>query len=269
MHFLNKYQSGYVIVNLSYACNLFVIASVELHVSITTTQTTTSNGVVITQFKPRPLVGLDIEPSGFPSAGQFWHVSVYSQNQVSSSDNSSSALPNAILIVTVKIGDQIKTFNASLNELGQTEVPFFSTYEDISFQAYYDGNLSDITALSQNSDHYVRPDFVNLIYGSSIIMLGITGITEAVLASYRKRIRSLFIIIIGIVLSYSIIQLAISQYAQTTLWTQWGYSSTIFGFVRWEYLGYGSIIGMIIWAIMLGFAIVLRIDNSKIAVPLK
>jgi hypothetical protein len=258
MHFVNKYQSGDVNVTLSYGLNVFVNLSETIHVS---TQIT-SNTVTITPVQR--FLHLDIVPSAFPVAGDFWKISVFYQNQ-----SYYSPLPNATVEVTIIVGNQTKVYSITSDEFGHTEFQFLPEYSDISFQAIYGGNKSDIIALTQRSEHYVRADFVQLMFQSSIVLSGITAVSEAIMLRFRKRIKVIFNLLIGVIFVYSLIQLVISIYAQVNLWTPWGYPTSIFGLVTWTFLGYVSLVLVILSAILNVLAYLFRLRSPIQVVPLK
>jgi hypothetical protein len=267
MHFANKYQTEDVNVTLSYACNFYVVLSETIHVSVSSTQTVTGT-VTITRTQP-PYLILDVSPLAFPVVGQFWKLSVY--YQVKSSDGIAyySPLPNATVEITVRVGNQTKVYCITSDEMGQIEFQFLAEYSDISFQAVSGENRSDIFALTQRSEHYVRADFVELILRLSLFMSGITAVSEGIMLHYRKRIRVIFNLLIGAILCFSLVQLIISVYAQMNLWTPWGYPASIFDLIRWDFLGYASLVGLVIFAILNVLAYLFKPKSSEVVVPLK
>jgi len=100
-------------------------------------------------------------------------------------------------------------------------------------------------------------------------MAGIAVVSEVFLLRYRNRTRVIFNWLVGVILFFSLVQLAISAYAQMNSWTQWGYPSIIFDSVRWEYLGYASMVFLVIFVILNVLAYRLRLKDANMEVPLK
>jgi len=257
MHFVNKYQSEDVNLTLSYGLNFFVILSVTINVS-----TQTSSGTA-TVTQVQPYIHLDISPSAFPVVGQFWKISVFYQNQSSGRVIYYSPLPNATVKVTVIVGNQTKVYSITSDELGQAEFQFLAEYSDISFQAFYRGNQSDIIALTQRAEHYVSADHVNFMFTLSSFMFGITGIGTGISIYYRKRIRIIFCLLIGLVFCLSLFLLVISVYSKWFSLTPWGYPETIFSFLTWTILKYASVVGIILFAVLSLLVFLLRLRSPK------
>jgi hypothetical protein len=238
-------------------------------VSTFATQTTTSGGVIITHVQPNPKLILNVVPLAFPVVGQFWELSTYYETNSSDGTPYYSPLPNATICVAIRIGNQTKVYSTVTDEAGQTKFQFLAEYSDISFWAVSGENKSDIYALTQRAEHYVRNGFVDLMFQVSLSLLSITAVSEGIMFYFRKRIRVMFNLLVGAVLCFSLVQLVISLYAQLNLWTPWGYPESIFGFITWTFLGYVSVAMAVLFAIFSVLAYLLRLRNPKLAVPLK
>jgi hypothetical protein len=269
MHFVNMYQSVDVNVTLSYSVNFFVTVTTVIHVLTSSTQIT-SGSSIITQVQ-HPYLDLVVSPSsGFPVLGKSWQLFVYYKTNVTNGVTYYSSLPNATIDVTIVVDNQKKVYSIACNEAGQLDFPFLAEYSDISFQAVSRGNMSDIIAFTQQSEHYVQTDLVGLMFNISIVLCGITVSSEVIMGYFRKRIRVFFNLLIGAIFCFSVFLLVISEYTQVSLWTPWGYPSIVFGFVTWTSLGYASIAATIIFVILIVLAYLLRLRSPKQPiVPLK
>jgi hypothetical protein len=266
MHFVNKYQSGDVNVTLYYGCNFFFVTSVNIGISTFSTQTTTLGDATITRVQP--YLHLDVSPLAFPVVGQFWELFVYYQTNSSDGIAHYSPLPNATVEVTVRVGNQTKVYSITSDEVGHAEFQFLAEYSDISFQAVSGGNRSDIFALTQRAEHYVSADFVDFMFALSGVMSGITA-ASVIALHFRKRIRVIFSLLIGVVFCLSMVQLVISVYSKSFLWTPWGYSESIFSFLTWTTLKYASLVGIVLFAVLCLLALWLKLRSPKLGVPLK
>jgi hypothetical protein len=266
MHFVNLYQSGNVTVSLSYSINFFIFSSVTIHISSFSTQSTTSGGIITTHL-PHSNVTLTINPPGFPVAGQFWQISVFSQNQSSDGVTYLSPLPNATVLVKVIDGNQTTVYNSTTDEQGHLEFQFLPEYTDISFQAVSGGNESDIIALTQQAEHYVSTDSVDFMYTLSTFMTGITALSVVVL-HFTKRVRIIFSWLIGAVLCLSLVQLVISVTAKLFWLTPWGYPENIFGFFTWTYVRYAGFVSIVLYAILFLLALYLGLRTPRTPVTI-
>ena len=165
--------------------------------------------------------------------------------------------------VTVRVGNQTKVYSITSDELGHSEFQFLAEYSDISFQAVSGGNKSDIFALTQRTQHYVSADFVDFMFNLSGVMSGIIGITMAASVYLRKRVRSIFNLLIGAVFCLSLVQFVISVIAKSFWWTPWGYPESIFSIFTWTCLKYASVVGVILFVILSVLAYLLRIRSPE------
>jgi len=264
MHFVNKYQAEDVNVSLSYGYNFSVVISADVHVSLFVTQTTI-DGVTITRIQSN--VHLDVSPRAFPVVGQSWKLMVYYRTNGSDTTSYYSPLPNATITVTVKVGDEMRVYNITTNPSGQAEFPFLVEYDDISFQAAFGGNESDIVALTQRTEHYVSVDLVGSMFTLSGVMSGITTVF-AIAFNFKKKIRPVFNLLIGLVFCLSMLQLVTSVYSILFLWTPWGYPENI-GFLNWTLMRYVSIVGVVIFVVVSILALWPKQRTSRVIVPLK
>lgn len=206
------------------------------------TTTLTSSGSIT---YPQPYLHLVVSPLAFPIVGQFWEISVYSLDASSNDRVYYSLLPNATVLVTAKAGDQTNTYSMTSDELGHTKFQFLPEFSDIAFQATYGGNKSGNIAITQ---HFVPSETVDFMFDLSVVMSGITLVAETILFHFRKKVRVIFSLLIGIVFCLSLIQLVISTYVKLFLETAWGYPERIFGFLTWANLSYASLVGIILFA---------------------
>jgi hypothetical protein len=262
MIFANEYQFENVSVSLSYSVNFFIFVSEEIHVSTYATQTTTSNGIIITQIQPHPYIVLSVNPPGFPVEGQFWQISVFSENQSSDEVTYLSPLPNATVLVTVIVNNQPTVYNSTTDEDGHLEFQFLTQYSDISFQAISGGNESDIIGFTQQAEHNVSADTVDFTYNLSILMSGITALSVVVL-HFAKKIRIIFSWLIGAVLCLSLVQLVISVIARYFWLTPWGYAENIFGSLTWTSMRYVAVVSIMLYAFLVFAVLYLGLRNPE------
>lgn len=258
MHFVNEYQSENVSVSLSYSINFFIFVSEEIHIStsIFTTQTTMSNGIIITHIQSNPGIRLNVNPPGFPVPGQYWQISVFSASQSPDGRTYLTSLPNATVLVKYIDENRPMAYSSTTDEEGHLEFQFLSQYSDVSFQAISGENKSDIWALTQQAEHYVSTDSVNSIFILSGVMSGITALSLGV-PYFRKRTRVIIGCLIGAVLGFSMFLLVISTIAKFFWLTPWGYSENIFYFLTWTLLEYAIVGGIILYAFLALLAFIL------------
>lgn len=236
MHFFNKYQSNDVNVSLSYGTNFFRSATEIIH---TLTTTTITSQTTITYVKSNLV--MDVNPSqGFPAEGDSWYFTVFYQNQSSDGTINTFPVPTAIIEITTLNGRQKSVENITTDQNGGIAFQFWPKYTDIYFQAFYEGNASNIHAVTARSGYWVHPDIVNSITDTATVLLGITSVYEAImLIAFRKKIKMLFSSIIGIILVYALVQLLISKLSANQQ-TPWGYPPNIYGPLTWNFLQYAS-----------------------------
>jgi uncharacterized membrane protein len=271
MHFANNYQMQGIVLNLTYHVNFFVAVNLEIHISVFSTQTTTSNGVVITQTQPNSNVVLNINPPGFPAPWQFWQISVYSKNQSSSEGPYLMAAPNATVLIKIINGNQTTTYSTTTDEQGNLEFLFQPQYTDVSFQAFYEGNQSDIFGLTQQAKHYLSGDKVETVFSESIFTTGITGITglSAILLHFTKKIRIFSSWLVGAVLCISSVQLLISIIAKSFWSTPWGYPENNLGLSAWTFMQYIGIVCIVLYVFWLLSALYFGLRNPNRAALLE
>jgi hypothetical protein len=236
MHFLNKYQSSDVNVSLSYGINIFrsFTQTTQVYSTFAVNSQTT-----ITHVKSN--LQMDVNPpQGFPAEGDYWHFIVSYQNQSSDGTINLYRVPNAIIEITILESSQKVIENITTDENGEAQFQFWSKYTDIYFQAVSGENVSDIHAVTQESGHWVQPDLVNSLTDTATILLGITSVYEGIMLTvFRKRIKTVFCFMMGVILFYSLVQILISKYMESQL-TPWGYPSSVFGPLTWNVLQYTS-----------------------------
>jgi hypothetical protein len=210
---------------------------------------------------------LDVIPSsGFPVVGDFWELYVFYQNQSSDGISQLSPLPNATVEVTI-IGNQTKVYSIPLDENGQSRFQFLSEYSDISFQAVYGGNRSNIIAFTQRSEHYVSADFVDFLFELSGVISAIAFSALVIVLHYMKEAkkrRISFSLLIGAVFGLSMAQLVISVIAKFYWLTPWGYPESILGFFTWTHFKFMSVAGIILSAVLYSFALLLRLRKPEV-----
>jgi hypothetical protein len=262
MHILNKYQTFAVTATLSYNVNFFVTVSAELNfsMSITTTQTTTSDGVIITQVGPKPVIAISVNPPGFPALGNYWEIQVYSINTTSDGREYQIPLPYASVLITTNVGGKSQNYNFTCDSQGVYEFQFLSNFDDISFQASYFGSLSVTKALTLRSEQWVSNEDIGSMMALSGILSGaITGLT----IYFRRKIKLVFRLLIGIVLAFSFIQFGVSLGSKWFLLTAWGYKNTLYGIITWSLLKYVSFGVWIFMAILLVINYFLGYRNAR------
>ena len=261
MHFVNKYQSNYVNVSLSYGTNFFRSATEIIHVLTTTT---ISSQTTITYVNSN--LHMDVNPQGFPPEGNYWHFHVYYQYNSSDGNTNILNVPNALIEITIMEGNKRNFENITTDQNGDAVFQFWHWYTDLFFQATSQGNMSDAYTVTQGSNHWVTTDFVNSVTNTSTIFLGITSLSEVVLVGtlMRKRITRIYRALLVLVFSYGVFLFIISQIASMTQNTPpFGYPSSIFGLLTWNVLQYANFVFWALFLILTAIAFLPKFDLLK------
>ena len=205
-----------------------------------------STGIV--WFVGHPL-HIEVVPKGYPVVGQSWTIFVY-QYIISSDRLTLQSFSNSSVVVTLKRANYAQTYNLSVNDEGQATFTFQPEYQDVAFQAFSEGSVSEKVVISE---HYVSSNIVDQLSGGNLIALAVT-VGGWFLTRNRIGKKSRFMVI-AIICLFGLVTV-ISLFSRFFQETTWGYPEKIIGqIITFTFLKYVTIATSVVLLIFVGYTL--------------